>query len=228
MNKKENNDTALKGIGVIILYILWSAFTYEFIKLFGIDFNKLNKLLKQLYLIGYELVLTLLIIYIYRKDFIPDFFEFKKNFKNYIDKYLKYWFIMLGLMILSNIIVTQFTTTDVANNQSAIVDLLKNYPIYIILVTVITAPILEELIFRLSIRKIINNNLIFIIASGLFFGSLHVIGTLKNPIDLLFIIPYSIPGFIFAYVYTKSNNIWTTIGMHCMHNSIMILLQILI
>ena len=33
----------------------------------------------------------------------------------------------------------------------------------------------------------------------------------ENLIDLLFIIPYSIPGFIFAYVYTKSKNIFIPI-----------------
>ena len=63
--------------------------------------------------------------------------------------------------------------------------------------------------------------------SGLIFGSMHVIGNFNSLIDLLFIIPYSIPGFMFAYIYKKTNNICVPIGMHCMHNSIMILLQII-
>jgi membrane protease YdiL (CAAX protease family) len=46
--------------------------------------------------------------------------------------------------------------------------------------------------------------------------------------DLLFIIPYSIPGFIFAYVYTKSKNICIPISLHFIHNGIMMSLQILL
>ena len=228
--EKDNNEKSqiFRAIGVIILYLFGSAFTYIFIGLFGIDFEKLNNIYQQIYLIIYELLLTLLIVYIYRKDIIPSFIEFKSNFKEYVDKYIKYWFIMLGLMILSNAIITQFTTTEVSNNQTTIIELLGTYPIYTLVTTIISAPLLEELIFRLSLRKIFSNNTIFIIISGLIFGALHVVGSFNNPIDLLFIIPYSIPGFIFALIYTKSKNIWSTIGLHCMHNTIMILLQLLI
>ena len=224
-NKRIKN--VFKGIGVIILYLLISAFTYDFIRIFGINFNSLSLAMRQMYLILYEVLLTLLIVYIYRKDIIPNFKDFKKNFKEYVHKYIVYWFLMIGLMTVSNLIVTMFTTTDVSNNQSTIIELLKKAPIYTFIVTVITAPILEELIFRLSIRKIFKNNILFIIMSGLIFGSMHVIGSFDKAIDLLFIIPYSIPGFIFAYVYTKSKNICTTIGLHFMHNSIMIILQVI-
>ena len=63
--------------------------------------------------------------------------------------------------------------------------------------------------------------------SGLIFGALHltVATSLK---ELLFIIPYSIPGFIFAYTLTKSKNIFVPISLHTMHNTLMILLQLLL
>lgn len=218
----------LKGIGVIFLYLFLSAFMPYLITIFGIDFDNLSNVLKQLYLIFCECFIVILILYIYRKDFIPNFKDFKSNIKKYIDKYFKYWFMMLGLMITSNIIVTLFTSTKVANNQSDIVSLLGKYPVYTIIVTIICAPIIEELIFRLSIKKIFRNDILFIIMSGLLFGSLHVVGNFDKLIDLLFIIPYSIPGFIFAYVYTKSKNICVPMGLHFFHNSIMIILQLLI
>ena len=69
---------------------------------------------------------------------------------------------------------------------------------------------------------------IFILLSGLVFGSMHVIGSCEHLIDLLFIIPYSIPGFIFAYVYTKSKNLCVPISLHFIHNGIMMSLQILL
>ena len=57
---------------------------------------------------------------------------------------------------------------------------------------------------------------------------MHVISTLENLVDLLFIIPYSIPGFIFAYIYSKSKNIFVPISLHFIHNGIMMSLQILL
>jgi len=217
------------GFGVLFLYLIASAMPYDFIKLFGINYNNLSLIAKQIYLILYEVVLTLIIVYIYRKDFIPNFKDFIKNNIKYFKKYIKYWFIMLGLMISSNAIITMFTTTMTSENQQTIIDTLGKAPIYTFILTVFVAPILEELVFRLSFRKIFKHtNILFIFFSGLFFGGMHVLGTLDNPIDLLFIIPYSIPGFIFAYIYSKSKNICIPMSLHFIHNGIMMGLQILL
>ena len=228
---EKNKNFELKnmfiGFGVIFLYLIASALPYDFISLFGINYNNLNNIIKQIYLILYEVGLTLIIVYIYKKDFIPNFKDFIKNITKYLKKYFKYWILMLGLMVLSNMIITMFTTTQTSQNQQTIIDLLGEFPIYTLMITVIVAPILEELVFRLSFRKIFaHTNLLFIFFSGLFFGGMHVLGSLENLIDLLFIIPYSIPGFIFAYLYTKSKNIFVPISLHLLHNSIMMLLQI--
>ena len=217
------------GFGVLFLYLIISALPYDFIGLFGINFNDLNIIFKQIYLILYEICLTLIIIYIYRKDFIPNFKNFIKNINLYLKKYIRYWFLMLGLMVLSNFIITMFTTTITSQNQQTIVETLGKAPIYTFIITVFIAPILEELVFRLSFRKIFaNTDILFIFFSGLFFGGMHVLGSLEHLVDLLFIIPYSIPGFIFAYLYTKSKNIFVPISLHFIHNGIMMILQLLL
>lgn len=231
MEKEKNFElrNMLTGFGVLFLYLIASALPYDFINLFGINYNDLNLIFKQIYLVLYEGILTLIIIYIYRKYFIPNFKDFKKNISSYLKKYIKYWFLMLGLMILSNLIITMFTTTQTSQNQQTIIDTFGKAPIYTLIVTVFIAPILEELVFRLSFRKIfVHTDILFIIFSGLIFGSMHVLGTLENLIDLLFIIPYSIPGFIFAYLYTKSKNIFVPISLHLIHNGVMMALQILL
>ena len=231
MEKEKNYELKdmLIGFGVLFLYLIASAMPYDFIKLFGVNYNALSLIARQIYLILYEVSLTLIIVYIYRKDFIPNFKDFLKNNIKYFKKYIKYWFIMLGLMITSNLIITSFTTTMTSENQQTIIDTLKQAPIYTFILTVFVAPILEELVFRLSFRKIFKHtNFLFIFFSGLFFGGMHVLGTPSNPIDLLFIIPYSIPGFIFAYIYSKSKNICIPMSLHLIHNGIMMSLQILL
>ena len=231
MIKKKNTDlrNMWLGIGVIMLYLIVSALPYDFLAFFGINYNNLNFIVKQIYLILYEIILTLIIVYIYRHDFIPNFKEFKTKISTYFNKYFKYWILILILMGLSNLIITNFTTTMTSQNQQSVIDLLGQAPIYTIIVTTIIAPILEELVFRLSFRKIFKHtNILFIFFSGLLFGSMHVIGSLENLIDLLFIIPYSIPGFIFAYLYTKEKNIFLPISIHFLHNGVMMVLQIIL
>lgn len=231
MEKEKNMclKNVLVGFGVILFYLIASVFPHEFLSLFGINYNNLNILLRSIYLIIYEASLTLIIIYIYRKDVIPNFKEFIKNNVKYFKEYIKYWFLMLLLMISSNLIVTLFTTSDIATNQETIIETLKVAPVYTFIVSVLIAPILEELVFRVSFRKIFSKtDILFILFSGLIFGGMHVIGTCEHLIDLLFIIPYSIPGFIFAYIYTKSKNICIPISLHLIHNGVMMSLQILL
>lgn len=226
--RKFNFKNILTGIGVIFFYLFTSTFITEILSSLGINYDKLSTPLKSTCLIIYQILMTLVIVYIYKKTIITDFKVFIKNNIKYFKEYIKYWFLMLILMISSNLIVTFFTTTDIANNQETIIETLKVAPIYTFILTVFVAPILEELVFRLSFRKIFSNNILFILLSGLVFGSMHVIGTCQHLIDLLFIIPYSIPGFIFAYVYTKSKNICVPISLHFIHNGIMMSLQILL
>lgn len=231
MEKTKNIEfrNMLKGFGVLFFYLIASALPYDFISLFGVNYNNLSITLKSIYLLFYEIGITIIIIYVYRNDFIPNFKDFIKNNITYFKKYIKYWFIMLGLMMLSNLIIINFTSSNISENQETIIETLKFAPIYTFIVTVFVAPILEELVFRLSFRKMFaHTNTLFIIFSGLLFGSMHVIGNFNELIDLLFIIPYSIPGFIFAYIYTKSKNICVPISIHFIHNGIMMCLNILL
>ena len=98
-----------------------------------------------------------------------------------------------------------------------------------IIITSIFAPFIEELIFRFSLRKIIGNRkYLFILVSGLLFGTAHVISYITGLSDLLYIIPYAIPGFTLAYVFVDSDNIYVPIGLHCLHNTLTLLLQLLV
>ena len=213
------------GILVLIGYLLLSTLGQEFLLLLGV--NRLPTPLKLIVALIYDLFILMTIIFIYLKTIVQDFNQFKSNIKYYIDNYFKYFFLNLGLMMLSNLIIINITSINNSTNQEYITSLLGKYPLYTIVATVLIAPITEELIFRLNIRKIFKNNIIFIITSGLVFGALHM--TVATSIkELLFIIPYSIPGFIFAYTLTKSKNIFVPISLHTMHNTLMILLQLLL
>ena len=218
---KQQLKNIFTGVLVILIYLLSNYFlTY----IVNIDINNFNNNQKIIYNISYELIILSIIIFIYRNQLINDLKKFK--YINFIE-YIIYWFITILLMSITSIIINILTNINTSNKQKIIVKTFTEFPIYIIILASIIAPILEELVFRLSLRKIFKNEKLFIIISGLFFGFMHIAYS-SSILEYLYIIPYSIPGFIFAYTLVKSDNIFVPIGLHFIHNTLMILLQIII
>ncbi len=223
----KRREIVLISLVVILLYFVQKLYIAMPLNLIGIDPSTLSVHFKAIYSLCYELVFILILIAIYHKIFKDNFKDYIHNFKKYVKEYIDYWALAFGLMILSNIFIGILTPNAISTNQEAINQIFSITPLYIIVSAVLYAPIIEETVFRLSIRNIIKNNTLFIIVSGLFFGLLHVIGS-GNIVNFIYIIPYSIPGCVFAYTLVKSQNIFVPISLHLFHNSISMLLQIIL
>ncbi len=221
----KKNKEALISLIVFIAYLLLSNYSSNVLTFLG--YKNLNTTLKIIISLFYNLFILLGVIFIYLKIIVKDFKDFKENLKYYVNNYCKYWILVIGLMLISNIIVSSISNITTPTNQEYIIKLLEKYPIYTLISTIIIAPILEELIFRLSFRKIFKNDLLFILLSGLVFGILHL-SVAKTLSELLYIIPYSIPGFIFAYTLKKSNNILVPISLHMFHNTVLTIIQLIL
>ena len=154
--------------------------------------------------------------------------NFNENNLEYFKKYFKYWFLILGLMMAGNLVILLFDPSSTANNQDLINEMFMKYPFYTFIISVFLAPVIEELVFRLCFYKLFTTKYLFIFLSGFIFGSFHVIGSYSSPIDLLYIIPYSIPGFVFAYLMQKTDNICVSTFLHFVHNGVVMSLQVLI
>ena len=225
---KKNDKKTLVGIGVFLFYFFVSQFQALPFWVLNIDTTTLPEIVKVIYTLLVQVFLVLVIAYIFRKDLKKNFKDLKKNHKYYFSNYLKYWFLALGLMMLSNAIILMFEPGSIAGNEEAIRDMFSKTPIYTFISAVIIAPILEELVFRKSFRYMFSNDILFILASGLTFGAFHVIGSFETFFDLIYIIPYSVPGLVFAYVLVKSKNIFVPMGLHFLHNGILMSLQFLL
>ena len=197
-----NNNTIsfselCKGILIIIIYL----FLPNIVLLPILPFiNEPSPFLASILLLTAQAITTIIVILYFAKNIKQEFKEFIK--KPEIKKYFKYY--VWGYR-----------------------ELLTTMAIYAIPSMVIFAPICEELIFKKSFTKTFSNKYQFIIFTGVLFGSAHLISgglTLQN---LLYIIPYSSLGIAFSYMYIKSNNIFTSITYHCIHNSLTILLLLL-
>ena len=218
-----------KFIGLLLCLFLWGIIPIIILKLFNIDYQKLNQTIKIVITFLNDILFLLFIIWIYNKDIKKDFKNyFNKNIKNNFKKSFKTWLLGLSIMFMSNIIISILTNGNIANNEEAVRSLIDNYPLYMAFQLMIYAPLTEEIIFRKSIKEFINNKRLYIILSGLIFGGLHVISSISDtPLWFLYLIPYCSLGSIFAYLYNETDNIFSTITAHAIHNTLALILYLI-
>ena len=211
-----NITELLKGMCIIGLYYLLAI-------LYTIPFTFISdKMNLGLINLLHSLLMVMTFVLIYHKDLIKDFKDYKKNFKSCFKIGFNYWFKGLFIMVASSFFLSLFNL-GLTTNEEANRSLIFAYPLFEIPEAVIIAPLLEELVFRRSLKKFTTNIHIYAFTTGIIFGGIHIISSLTNPINLLFLIPYSAMGVAFGYAYFKTNNIYTTISVHSMHNLITII-----
>ena len=219
----------------IVLLVLMAYLPVSVIKLFKLDTNSFSKNMLILYNFICDLGYMIIIFFVYRKDIIRDLKDLKNNFNKIFGLAFKYYFVGLMLMFLSNFLIALFFSGANANNEETIREYINLYPLYMLFSVSIYAPFVEEILFRKAIYNCIipyKQNMftkyLYIILSGLIFASLHVVGLGDKLIDYVYVVPYLSLGIAFALIYYKSKNIFSTIMMHCLHNTVTILLYILV
>ncbi len=214
------------GFSVIILFFVLTSFRAELI-------NQLNNLALPRFIINFISVSAIIaiigLICLFFKDrLVKDWQDLKQNHYRYFQTYLPYWLFALGLMMVSNFILFFLVgDQDIAENEQVIRETFQAAPIMVYISAVFLAPIIEELVFRGGFYYIFRNKWLFVILSGLAFGAVHVLGATEVD-QLLFIIPYTIPGIAFALALYHSKNFYVPIALHFMHNGIIMALQIFV
>ncbi len=225
--KKKRVETIFLTITAIVIYFVLPYLQEPFLKLCQVNIETMPDIFKYVFLFSWQIMSACTIFLLFHEYLEKGFKDLKKNHKKYFRKYFKYWFLILGVMMISNAFIN-IISGKVAGNEEAIRSLFEISPVYVFVVSVIFAPFVEELIFRQGIRNLIKNDTLFIIVSGLVFGGLHVVGNVSSPIDLFYLIPYCTPGFVFAYLLTKTNNVLVPASLHFIHNGILMSLQFFI
>lgn len=216
------------GILVIFTYFFVSTFQGLPLLLFTNDVNNIPLTIKIIYLLIVEFLQLGFIAFLLKDQLLAAFKDLKENHKSYFSSNLKYYLTALFIMAASNLLISFINPGNIAGNEEAVRETFLKAPIYMYISAVFLAPLLEEFVFRQGIRNMISNDKLFIITSGLVFGGLHVIGNINSFVDILYLIPYSVPGFAFAYMLTKTKNIFVPAGFHFLHNGITMSLQVII
>lgn len=196
------------GIVLVLLYfssLIWGDYLPDSIKI------------RFVASITNDIVILLFGILIFFKELKIALKAFKNSFSAYVKYILPRVGIMFVVVIALNVIAMTICKQGNSVNQQTIESLPKWYSIPM---AVIWAPVVEELIFRGVLRRIIKNNTLFIIISAIVFGLLHTVleATIFNMIIMG--IPYAFIGGYLAHIYTKTNNIASNISAHAAYNFI--------
>lgn len=219
---------------IFLFIILFIIFLYKDLfyliplKLLKIDYTKLNDNQELILSLMASLVLVIIIIIIYRKYLKEKIIDYKNHIEEYFDFGIKYWFMGIIGMAACNFLISTLSPVHEANNEALVQEMLKNAPLLTFISASLIAPFVEEMLFRKNFGDIFKNKKIMVLASGLFFGLLHVIFSINSWWDLLYVFPYGILGGAFAYILYKKDNIFIPITFHIIHNSALTLVSILI
>lgn len=211
----------IKFILIFLLYLLYSDIIIIILTKLGVNIKALPNNLKITIMFLINLSLMIMLFIFYSKSIKENLKDLKLNFKSYIKNNFKYYVIGLLIMIISNIIISFFVEGN-STNETLIREYINIMPIYMIFSSCIYAPFTEEMVFRKSLRNCFNNKVLYILLSGLIFGSMHLLSA-SNLVELVFLIPYSSLGCVFAYMYYKTNNIFVPMTFHMVHNTIIVI-----
>ena len=216
----KNKKKIILNIFMFLFYFIYQVALIMIINLFKIKLD--SSFEKSLYLFITSLIYMFIVILVYKKELNYDI----KNFKiKTIFKYIPIYLIGIILMVISSYIVTSITGIQTSQNETTVRQYIKLLPIYMCFSTVIYAPFVEEITFRKTFKNIMNDKILFVLISGIIFGLVHMSASNNSYNELLMIIPYIIMGIDFSYIYYKSDNIFTTITLHSIHNLILLILQ---
>jgi len=208
---------------VLLLFFTSSMFQIIPIKIFNLDINNISNDIKPWLTLFSKSITLIILVLLYYKDFKRHLINLRKMKKEKLivkfDHAFRYWLIGLIIMLVSNILIKNLGIGNAQNDVSVTNNLMFS-PIIFGLITFILAPILEEITFRLAFKDIFKNKWIYILLSGLVFGSIHVIFSLTDITQLLYLIPYCSLGIAFSYIYYDSDNIYIPISFHILHNSL--------
>ncbi len=217
-----------KFLITILLYILYQGnFIISLISSFGINFSKIPKTPRIFCFALSDLFYIVILILLFKKDFIRGIKDLKKHFVDRTLISLNCWIAGCVIMTVSSFLISLVLKQNVSTNEALVRESIKIAPLYMLFTCSIVAPIFEEMVFRKSLYGLIKFKWLFILISGFGFGLLHVLGSYTNPLDFLYIIPYGSMGCAFAYLLAKTDNITLPIIIHMIHNTILVTAQII-
>ena len=176
-------------------------------------------------------ILTLVVsLYLVRKPLARSF----RFFLNHLSFNVKTIFQHVGLIYLVNLtmgILMQYILGDnVSGNQALVMEGFALFPVLYAFSAIIFAPLVEEILFRGVFYQELRNKKNYwlpVVISSLSFGLIHTLPIFfltGQKSEILFLISYTMIGYLLTRVYEKTGSIWSSVFVHFLNNFIATLL----
>lgn len=213
MKEKGKSNVFIKSILVIISYF---ALPYVIALI-----SKSNMIDIMLYLL-YAFIL----IFLYKQVFISDFKDIKKNWKKYLMRMLISIVLIFASMVLINLIVgVLFNVKETSENDFSLLTTFKENSLVVVLLTCIYYPLVEGIIFRKSVRDIIDNKWFFIMFSAIFYFFFNIVYTSMSFSNIMSSVCYLSTMMIVSHFYWKTNNFTLSVLVMSIFNLVVCLLS---
>jgi membrane protease YdiL (CAAX protease family) len=156
----------IKGLFVFISYFIYSYLAMIPFYLLSDNVDAVSPGSKALYLFATNTVFLCCVLMVYQKDIVKYYHDFKKHGNEYLHKTINYWYLGLGIMMITNAIINRLNPNGMPENEETVRNFLNEVPLYTVFSAAIYAPIVEEIICRKVFKDIINNKWLFVIISG--------------------------------------------------------------
>lgn len=208
MEKNKENKNNLRSIMIIILY-----FIFPYIMRFLSGVKWLVVLLYMLF--------ALLILYLYRNTFKNDFKDIIENKKKYLSSILINVALIFVIMLITNALIGMlFDIKQTSENDYSLLAMFKKSPIILMFLTSLYYPVVEGVIFRKSVRDIIDNKWIFIIFSSIFYFFFNVAYTSLSFTSIITSLCYLFSMMLLSSYYYKTNNFTASVIVMMIYNLI--------
>lgn len=119
------------------------------------------------------------------------------------------------IKLISNAGANGTVASSETKNQKRINDLLKINILWVLISSLVIAPITEELVFRKCLMQLGKYKWLSVFISAFVFGMIHL-----SRESIIKMIPYSIYGFVFAVIMWATKNMWPGVICHASFNLI--------
>lgn len=213
-NKNIANNNAIKSIVIILLYFMVPY-------LIGFVSNTL-----AVNVIMYAL-LAILLILCYKDTFIKDFKDLKKNNKKYIKSILLNVLLVFVVMTLTSLVIgLVFNIRETTENDYSLRNMFSKSPLVLMFLTCIYYPVVEGIVFRKSVRDIIDKRFAFVMFSSLFYFFFNIVYTSMNFNNIMASLCYFFSMLIVSNMYFRNNNFTSSIIVMSIYNFIIFLISL--
>lgn len=228
-------EKAEKRLGFIFVFSYFTFAPYVFSYLFAFLISKLSKplpleMIDPWFNLFYDGSMLLIGLLIFRRFIIKNI---KHLFNQKPSQFLKAvgsgFILLYAINFIVSIAMSVMAPEVSSLNQSVIEEMTAYAPIQLMISSIILAPILEELVFRVGVFQSIyekSEGLAYFMSSFLF-GFVHISQGLFNGdwSQSLYLPSYALLGATFAYMYEKNKNIFVPMSVHMLNNLISMFLM---